>query len=139
MADHRTLLGRRGTLSQPIDRRTHHPPRLRRCVHMTEFITELERFQQGGFPMVCVRSGLPADKFVPVQAERKSVGWWAKLDSMALWILDGWFFQTRNPWGRLPFATGQVGGIEATCHPRRDQPTLIKVLGAHPNFIDAAA
>lgn len=37
------------------------------------YVTRIERFQRGDFPMVCVRSGLPATKMVPVQARRTTV------------------------------------------------------------------
>jgi hypothetical protein len=38
--------------------------------------TWIERFERGDYPMVCARSGLAADKVVPVEAARRAAWPW---------------------------------------------------------------
>lgn len=59
--------------------------------------------------MICASSGLPADKLVPVDADRKPV-----LDTL-LWFvsLDFDALRPKPVRGQLPFAEGHVGGIQA--------------------------
>jgi hypothetical protein len=96
-----------------------------------------ERFQAGDFPMVCVRSGLPADMLAPVEAgrRRRSV-----LPFLLLGVLPGllwWLLAYRTvewTWGRLPFATGQAQPITAIWSKRRH---LVHLNGVHPDFVSA--
>jgi len=99
-----------------------------------KYVTWLDRFQLGDFPMVCVRSGLPATKVVAVQARRTAVWPWLFFPiSTISWFLLKSVTDSRHPWGKLPFAEGQVKDITATYEKRIG--VIIK--GAHPDFIKA--
>jgi hypothetical protein len=96
-----------------------------------------EQFQAGDFPMVCVRSGLPADRLLPIEAgrRRRSV-----LPFLLLGVLPGllwWLLAHRTvewTWGRLPFATGQAQPVTAIWSKRRH---LVHLNGVHPDFVSA--
>ena len=97
-------------------------------------VTQIERFQLGQYPMVCVRSGLPATKMVPVQSRRTTVWPWMLLPVSVFWFLIvEWAADSDHPWGKLPFAEGHVAGISATYE------TSIGVMidGVHPMFVEA--
>lgn len=99
-----------------------------------KYVTRLDRFQLGDYPMVCVRSGLPATKLVAVQARRTAVWPWLFLPvSTISWFLLKSLTDSRHPWGKLPFAEGRVRDITATYEKRIG----VIVEGAHPDFIDA--
>src|SRR3954451_5484011 len=97
--------------------------------------TWIERFQQGDYPMVCARSGVPADKLVPVEAARTAVWpWWFFPMSVITWLLMSWTVDRERLWGQLPFATGHVEGVEATWD---KQEGIVVLRGVHPAFIEA--
>lgn len=99
-----------------------------------KYVTRIERFQQGDYPMVCVRSGLPATKLVPVQARRSTLWPWFLLPISFIWfVVAKWAADSDHPWGKLPFAEGHVNGITATYEPSIG--VIIK--GAHPDFVEA--
>lgn len=94
-----------------------------------KYVTRYERFMTGDFPMVCVRSGLPATKMVKVEARRTPVWPWFFFPSLlAFWVAD-----SDRPWGLLPFAEGHVGGITASYDKR--EGVILK--GVHRNFVAA--
>jgi hypothetical protein len=98
------------------------------------YVTTIERFRLGDYPMVCVRSGLPATKMVPVQARRTTVWPWFLLPvGLIAFLVTKWVTDSDHPWGSLPFADGHVGGIEATY----EKPIGVIIDGAHPAFVDA--
>jgi hypothetical protein len=101
---------------------------------MARMATWIERFQLGDYPMVCARSGRPADRFVPVEAARRSAWpWFFGPFGLLFWVLH-WSYDKERLWGRLPFATGEVGGISATW----DKSERVVVLkGVHPDFVAA--
>lgn len=100
-----------------------------------KYATRVERFREGDFPRVCARSGRPADKFIPVEAARRSAWPWFFFPvSIVGWLLTWAVVDRDRLWGRLPFATGEVGGIEATW----DKGEQVVVLsGVHPAFVEA--
>ncbi len=77
---------------------------------MAKMITWIERFEAGDYPMICARSGLPADKFVPVEASRSAAWPWifSPFD-LPFWITR-WSVGKDRLWGKMPFASGQVKG-----------------------------
>jgi hypothetical protein len=96
--------------------------------------TWIQRFEQGDYPMVCARTGRPADKLVPVEAARRSAWPWIFSPlGIVFWLLR-WRIDKERVWGRLPFATGQVGGISATWD-KHQGAVLLK--GLHPGFVAA--
>lgn len=97
------------------------------------YVTRFERFRLGDFPMVCVRSGLPATKMVPVQAYRSSTWPWLFFPSVMLFLVAKWVGDRDHPWGLLPFADGHVGGVTATYEKRIG----VILRGAHPDFVAA--
>lgn len=100
-----------------------------------KYATRVERFRGGDYPAVCVRTGQPADKFVPVEAARRAAWPWVLFPVSALGWLLSWASVDRDRlWGRLPFASGEVGGIEVTWD-RREQVVVLS--GVHPGFVEA--
>lgn len=98
------------------------------------YVTRLERFVQGDYPMVCVRSGLPATKLVPVQARRSTLWPWFLLPLSIFWfVVAKWAADSDHPWGKLPFAEGHVEGITATY----EKSIGVIIDGAHPAFVEA--
>ena len=84
------------------------------------YVTKLERFKGGDFPMVCVRSGQPADKLVPIEARRANSWPWFFLPiSIIGFLLAEWVSDSDRPSGLLPFANGHVRGISASYDKRR--------------------
>ena len=99
------------------------------------YVTRIERFQLGRYPMVCVRSGLPATKLVPVQARRTTVWPWMLLPFSVIWFaIVKWVADSDHPWGQLPFAEGHVEGITATY----EKSIGVIIDGVHPEFVEAA-
>ncbi len=99
-----------------------------------KYVTRIERFKLGDYPMVCVRSGLPATKLVPVQARRTTVWPYLLLPISAIgFFFAKWSADSDHPWGRLPFAKGQVRGITATY----EKSIGVIIDGVHPDFIEA--
>ena len=99
-----------------------------------KYVTRIERFVQGDYPMVCVRSGLPATKMVPVQARRSTVWPWFLLPLSIFWfVVAKWAADSDHPWGKLPFAEGHVDGITATY----EKSIGVIIDGAHPAFVEA--
>lgn len=96
-----------------------------------KYVTRIERFEIGDYPMVCVRSGRPATKMVPVQAHRISL--WPWLFSGFDFILAKLAGDTNHPWGLLPFADGEVHSVTATYE--RGIGVILK--GVHPDFVAA--
>jgi hypothetical protein len=91
--------------------------------------TWVERFQAGDYPMVCARSGLPADDLVPIEAARRA--------PRAGTLPRTWGRRGRRDdrlWGRLPFASGHVDGIVARWDRRAG---VVTISGVHPAFIEA--
>jgi hypothetical protein len=102
---------------------------------MAMMTTWRARFERGDYPLVCARSGRPADKFVPVEAARRAAWPFVLFPVSALAWLFAWASVDRDRiWGRLPFAAGQVTGISATWDRHADVVTL---KGVHPDFIAA--
>ena len=84
--------------------------------------------------MVCVSSGLPATRLVAVQARRNSVWPWFFIPlGIIHFLVAKWVGDSDHPWGKLPFAEGHVGGIEATY----EKAIGVIINGVHPNFIEA--
>ncbi len=101
---------------------------------VVRYVTRIERFQLGQYPMVCVRSGLPATKLVPVQARRTTVWPWMLLPFSVIWFaIVKWVADSDHPWGRLPFAEGHVEGVSATY----DTSIGVILEGVHPEFVEA--
>ena len=99
-----------------------------------KYVTRIERFVQGDYPMVCARSGLPATKMVPVQARRSTVWPWFLLPLSIFWfVVAKWAADSDHPWGMLPFAEGHVDGITATY----EKSIGVIIDGAHPAFVEA--
>lgn len=99
------------------------------------YATRLERFEVGDYPMVCARSGLRADKLVPVEAARRASWPWVFFPlHLFTWLLAASSVQRDRMWGKLPFAAGHVEGIAATWDRRSKTVTLT---GVHQKFIDA--
>ncbi|HEY8544272.1 MAG TPA: hypothetical protein VIL36_04460, partial [Acidimicrobiales bacterium] len=93
------------------------------------------RFVAGDYPMVCARTGLPADKVVPVEAARRADWpWFLIFVSVFAWLLSWWSIDRDRIWGRLPFARGHVGGVSATWDRERD---IVTLHGVHPDFVAA--
>ena len=84
--------------------------------------------------MVCVASGLPATKLVPVQARRTTVWPWFLFPiNVFSFVIAKLMADTDHPWGRLPFAEGHVGGIEASY----EKSIGVIIDGVHPDFVHA--
>ena len=99
---------------------------------MVKYVTRLERFEAGDFPMVCARSGKAATKMVPVQAYRSTV--WPFLFFPGFsFILAKIIGDSNHPWGKIPFAEGEVGGVAATY----ERPIGVMLKGVHPDFVAA--
>lgn len=100
----------------------------------SRYVTRLDRFRAGDFPMVCVRSGKPATKLVPIEARRVSNWPWFLLPlSIIGFLLAEWVADSDRPRGRLPFAEGHVRDVSATY----DKRIGVIIDGAHPDFIEA--
>jgi hypothetical protein len=97
--------------------------------------TWIARFEQGDYPNVCARSGLPADKFVPVEAARRAVWpWWFFPMHAVTWLVAWRSVDRDRRWGLLPFAAGHVDGVTATWD-RREGVVILR--GVHPRFVAA--
>ena len=102
---------------------------------MARYATRVERFVAGDYPAVCVRTGEAADEVVPVEAARRAAWPWFLFPLQPLaWLLSWAFVDRDRLWGRLPFATGAVGGIEATWDRREG---VVVLDGVHPAFVAA--
>jgi hypothetical protein len=103
---------------------------------VVELATGVERFRTGDYPPVCVRSGLPADRWVPVEATpRAGRRPWILLPLGALaWLVTWWGPDPERLWGLLPFAAGHVDGVSATWDRNRH---VVVLSGAHPRFAEA--
>jgi hypothetical protein len=101
---------------------------------MAKMITWIDRFQAGDYPMVCARSGLPADRFAPVEASRVSAWPWIFTPFRPEFWIARWSVGKDRLWGKLPFASGHVEGISATWD-RNDGVAILR--GVHPDFISA--
>jgi len=90
--------------------------RARTFAYFTDDITETGALpSQGDYPNVCARSGLPADKFVPVEAARRAVWpWWFVPMHAVTWHVAWRSVDKDHLWWLLPFATGDVKGVTAT-------------------------
>lgn len=99
---------------------------------MAKYVTHIERFVAGDFPMVCARSGQPATKMVPVEAARSSVWPWLFFPGLGF-LIARWVGDSDRPWGRLPFAEGQVRDVTATY----DKQVGVILRGVHPEFVAA--
>lgn len=97
-----------------------------------KYVTRFDRFVLGDYPMVCVRSGREATKWVPVQAYRSSVWPWLFFPGLGF-VVAKWMADGDHPWGLLPFAEGQVGGVRATYEKR----VGVILRGVHPDFVAA--
>jgi hypothetical protein len=93
------------------------------------------RFEAGDYPMVCARSGLPADELVPVEATRRAAWpWFLFWIDILTWLVAWWTVDGDRTWGHLPFATGHARGISATFDRRLG---IVTLHGVHPAFIAA--
>jgi hypothetical protein len=102
---------------------------------MAVMATWIERFERGDYPMVCARSGLPADKLVPVEAARRaSWPWWFLPINAIAWLLMWRSVDKDRLWGHLPFATGHVEGVTATWD---QQEGVVLLRGVNPVFVEA--
>ena len=97
-----------------------------------KYVTRFDRFEAGDFPMVCVRSGLPATKLVPVQAYHAPAWPWFFFPGFEF-LMAEWIGASDHPWGRLPFADGHVRGVTATYNKR----TGVILKGVHKDFVAA--
>lgn len=86
-----------------------------------EYVTNLERFEAGDFPMVCVRTGQPAATMAPIQAYDTSFGWFV-LPELTKWV-----------WGRLPFAEG----VEQQIGAEYSKSVGVTLKNVHPDFVAA--
>ena len=97
-----------------------------------------ERFQAGDFPMVCARSGRPADRLLAVDASRSRPSMLPLLLLGVVPALLWWLLTRRRPaeWtgGHLPFATGRAEPVTAVWSKRRQ---VVRLLGVHPAFVTA--
>ena len=101
---------------------------------MARMATWAARFEAGDYPMVCARTGQPADRLVPVEAVRRAVWpWMFNPLSVTFWIAR-WGVGKDRLRGLLPFADGHVGGVTAWWD-RREGIVVIK--GVHPDFVAA--
>jgi hypothetical protein len=101
---------------------------------MAKMTTWIARFEIGDYPMICARSGLPADKLIPVEAARSAAWPWIfGRFSLPFWIAR-WGVGKSRLWGKLPFASGHVDGISATWDRREGVVTL---RGVHARFVAA--
>ncbi len=99
-----------------------------------EYVTRIERFTIGDFPKVCVYSGRPATKLVPVEAMRTSTWPWFLLPiSFISFVITKTMNERDTVWGQLPFAEGQVQGITA----KYDPSIGVILRGVHPDFVEA--
>lgn len=97
-------------------------------------MTRRDRFELGDYPMVCVRSGRPATKMVPVEAARSAVWpYFFLIGNLLVFLAAKAFTDSAIITGRLPFAEGEVRDITATYEKRGD--VLLK--GVHPVFVEA--
>lgn len=99
---------------------------------VVKYVTRLDRFTIGDFPMVCSRSGLPATKMVPVQAYRSSLWPWLFFPGVG-YLITSWVGDGGHPWGLLPFAKGHVRGVTAVY----DHSIGVILRGVHPDFVAA--
>lgn len=97
-----------------------------------KYVTRLERFAAGDFPMVCARSGQPATRVVPVQAYRSTSWPWLFFPGFSF-VLAKFVGDSDHPWGRLPFADRSVSGVSATY----DRSAGVILRGVHPKFVEA--
>ncbi len=97
-----------------------------------KYVTRLDRFVVGDFPMVCAHSGKPATKMVPVQAYRTSTWPWLFFPDF-LFFVTKWVAESDHPWGKLPFADGEVKGVKAVY----DKPIGVILNDVHPDFVAA--
>lgn len=101
---------------------------------MARMATWAQRFEAGDYPMVCARSGLPADTLVPVEAERRAAWPWIFGPlSLTFWIARGSIAHDRLK-GKVPFATGHIGRISAVWDRSED---VVILRGVHPDFVAA--
>ena len=100
-----------------------------------KYVTRFDRFVAGDFPMVCVRSGRPATKLVPVQAYRSSTWPWIFFPYPLLFLIAKWVGDSDHPWGLLPFAEGHVRGVTATY----DKRVGVVLRGVHTDFVAATS
>lgn len=101
---------------------------------MSLMATWIERFEAGDYPMICARSGHPADKLVPVEAARRR-GWpWVFSPTGPLFWCARWVAGKARLWGQLPFAEGHVGGVTATWDKAEN---VVMLRGLHPSFVAA--
>ena len=97
-----------------------------------KYVTRLDRFMAGDFPLICARSGRLATKMVPVQAYRSSTWPWFFFPGFG-YILAKWMGDSDHPWGLLPFATGHLRGVTATY----DKQIGVILRGVHQDFVAA--
>ena len=97
-----------------------------------KYVTRFERFVIGDFPMVCARSGRPATKLVPVEARRSALWPWFSFPGLSFWVAE-WVADSDRPWGKLPFAEGEVRDITAVY----DKRVGVILKGVHPEFVAA--
>lgn len=105
---------------------------------MAEYVTRLDRFQLGDFPMVCVVTGQPAAGMVEVEARRGSAWPWFLMPASVVWfLLASRLNLDHSPTGLLPFAEGQEGALRRRNGLRVAHDRLIGVVirGAHPGFV----
>lgn len=107
---------------------------------MADYVSRTDRFQQGDFPMVCVRSGEPADALVLVTAHRTSAWRWFVLPASIVWFaVAGRLGRRVGLEGSLPFRTGEEAHVGRRGGVRLTYDRLIGVVihGAHPDFVAA--
>jgi len=97
-----------------------------------KYVTRFDRFIIGDFPMVCVLSGRPATKLVPVQAYRSSLWPWLFFPGLDF-LVAKWVGDSDHPWGLLPFAEGEVRSTKVVYERRIG----VILHGVHPGFVAA--
>ncbi len=99
------------------------------------YVTRLKRFERGDYPMICVRTGLPADRLVKVRARRIAKwpsfflgsGFIPFLSTLASVDGDG------PVWGLLPVSDDR----ETTVNITFDAKIGVILRGVHPDFVTA--
>ncbi len=106
--------------------------RLAAILVRVKYVTRLERFVAGDFPMVCARSGKPATVMVPVQAHRGPI--WPPWRFYGLFRdIPEWDNDSPELWGQMPFADTEVGDIQAVY----EESSGVILRGVHPDFVAA--
>ena len=100
-----------------------------------KYVTRLDRFTVSDFPLVCVHSGRPAAKMIPVRARPSPLWPWVFLFTLPAltFLLLFWIGGRNGHWGMLPHAEGEVGSVKVVYEKRIG----VILRGVHPDFVAA--